>query len=61
MDEAETQRPDRSSGGTRKDQGGGEGDEKRVGPGGPVGKCFKEAEVNCSLRSSLHGPGRVTV
>lgn len=36
MDEGETQRPDQSSGGTRKDQGGGEGDEKSVGPGGQL-------------------------
>lgn len=61
VDEGETQRPDRSSGGTRKDQGGGEGDEKSVGPGNPVGKCFEEMEVNCGLTSSLRGPGRVTV
>lgn len=61
MDEGETQRPDQSSGGTGKDQGGGEGDEESVGPGGPVGKCFKEAKVNCGLTSSLRSPGRVTV
>ena len=30
MDEGETQRPDQSSGGTGKDQGGGEGDETSV-------------------------------
>lgn len=39
----------------------GEGNEKGVRPGGPVGKCLKEEGVNCCLANSPHVPGRVTV
>lgn len=67
VDGGGAQRPDESQGEEEEPEGTeeeapvrGEGAESSMGPGGRVGKCFKEEGGICWLKSSLHVRGTVT-